>query len=464
MDAFLYWNDVALEANRVSHSNGAGEQTGPPLSARALAIVHLAMYDAYAGIPGTPEPLPPYLPGLGAAPAGSSVDDAIAAAAYTTLTSLFPSQMAYFDAAVARSGASVAVGAGAGFGRQAALAILSERAGDPGVGSEGYRPSLGRGGHRADPHNPGQGYHAPYFGARARCFAVTTRFALKPPPAPGDPAYRDALREVRGKGITPEQSGLLPAGLSRRTPLETLIGVYWAYDGANRIGTPPRLYNQIIRRVAESKGNTLAQNAQLLTMVNVAMADAGVLAWEQKYIHDLWRPVVGIREHDGSMGPQGSGRPNFSSNCDPGWLPLGAPRSNAVGKDFTPPFPAYPSGHATFCAAALDVTRRFYNVTTPGDDDLFDGMSFVSEEHNGTTTDARGTVRPRHEREFPGGLWQMIRENSLSRVYLGVHWSFDGYVRDSGGDIDVATQIGGVPLGLNIAENIVANGLHPSTV
>ncbi|MFC9993836.1 hypothetical protein [Nocardia sp. NPDC127526] len=35
MDSILYWNSVALEANRVSHSNGAGEQTGPPLSARA---------------------------------------------------------------------------------------------------------------------------------------------------------------------------------------------------------------------------------------------------------------------------------------------------------------------------------------------------------------------------------------------------------------------------------------------
>ncbi len=35
MDAILYWNDVALEANRVSYTNGKGEQTGPPLSSRA---------------------------------------------------------------------------------------------------------------------------------------------------------------------------------------------------------------------------------------------------------------------------------------------------------------------------------------------------------------------------------------------------------------------------------------------
>jgi hypothetical protein len=40
-DPILLWNEVSLEANRVSHTNGQGEQTGPPLSARALAIVHL---------------------------------------------------------------------------------------------------------------------------------------------------------------------------------------------------------------------------------------------------------------------------------------------------------------------------------------------------------------------------------------------------------------------------------------
>lgn len=73
-DPILLWNEVALEANRISHTNGKGEQAGPPLSARALAIVHLAMYDAYAGVTNDPANLPPYLPGLpspgaGAAPA-----------------------------------------------------------------------------------------------------------------------------------------------------------------------------------------------------------------------------------------------------------------------------------------------------------------------------------------------------------------------------------------------------------
>jgi hypothetical protein len=65
MDPILFWNDVALEANRVDHTDAdKKEQAGPTLSSRALAIVHLAMYDAYAGVINDPPTLPPYLSGL----------------------------------------------------------------------------------------------------------------------------------------------------------------------------------------------------------------------------------------------------------------------------------------------------------------------------------------------------------------------------------------------------------------
>ena len=104
MDAILYWNDVALEANRMSHTNGKNEQTGPALSPRALAIVHLAMYDALAGVVNDPPNLPPYLPGLPAPAAGASVDAAVAAAAHATLSKLFPSQKPYFDPKHAQAG------------------------------------------------------------------------------------------------------------------------------------------------------------------------------------------------------------------------------------------------------------------------------------------------------------------------------------------------------------------------
>jgi vanadium chloroperoxidase len=130
-------------------------------------------------------------------------------------------------------------------------------------------------------------------------------------------------------------------------------------------------------------------------------------------------------------------------------------------KNFTPPFPAYPSGHATFGAAALHVTRLFYGVPAGdrGADTLVHGLSFVSDELNGATRDNRGTVRPRHVRNYPGGLWQMIIENGLSRVFLGVHWVFDAFAVDPAGTPDLQQNIGGVRLGLDIAERIFADGL-----
>jgi hypothetical protein len=474
MDPILYWNEVALEANRVSHTKEyQKEQRGPTLSSRALAIVHLAMYDAFAWVSGNPPDLPAYLDlsGLPAPGPGASPDAAVATAAHATLSKLFPSQKAFFDLKHAQAGLA---GAGLAEGHRAGLMVaqkmLDDRKGDPTASDDGHAASMMRGAHRPDPDNPEQGYHAPFYGAASKCFAVTKRHELNKPPQPGDPAYTKALREVRGKGIAPELMGTLPPtgppNLPRRTVDETCIGIYWGYDGARELGTPPRLYNQIVRKLANKRSNTTAQNARLFALVNVAMADAGILAWDQKYIHDLWRPVVGIREHDTSMGPTGVGNNDIDDDCQPDWLPLGAPLTNATGKNFTPHFPAYPSGHATFGAAAFHITRRFYGVADKDrkSDDLLKDVEFVSEELNGVNKDNKGTVRPRHVRKFDDSLWQMIEENGRSRVFLGVHWVFDAFTVKNNGDPDFTKNVGGVPLGLTIAEDIFASGMKKSTV
>jgi hypothetical protein len=329
------------------------------------------MYDAFVGASQaalthylTPKP-----------PAGSSVEAAVAAAAHATLSKLFPSQKAFFDLKHAQAGLSGAkLKEGHEFGLVVAKNILDDRKDDPGAGDDGHASSMAYGAHRPDPDNPDQGYHAPFYGAKSKCFAVTARHGLDPPPQPGDPSvptppdadYTTALQQVRRRGIAPELMGTMPPGSPRRTGNQTLIGVYWGYDGALNLGTPPRLYNQIIRKVARKRGNSPEENAQLFALVNVAMADAGILAWDQKYIHDLWRPVVGIREHDTSMGPAGVGDDTdntIDAESQPDWLPLGAPKTNETNKkNFTPPFPAYPSGHATFGAAAFHITRLFYGA------------------------------------------------------------------------------------------------------
>ena len=481
MDSILIWNEVALRANLVSHTDGSKEQNGPTLSSRALAIAHLAMYDAYAGVIKNPAVLPAYLSGLPPAPAGSTTEAAVAAAAHKTLSSLFPSQKISFDNDLAIHGDPG--NPGHGFGETVGQAILDDRMNDPGAGASGYIPKKSRGKHRPDPDNPGQGFHGPFYGAKSKGFAITNRHVLKAPPLDnGD--YQKALRQVRVKGIQPELMGTLPATMSddKRTPEETLIGIYWAYDGTPNLGTPPRLYNQIIKKLAIAKDNPEADNARLFAFVNAAMGDAGILCWDQKYIYEFWRPVLGIREHDMSFGPEATQANNeISKDADPFWLPLGSPSSNALNKgigqgqssypfaqvmpaivkNFTPPFPAYPSGHATFGAAAFHITRLFYGVKS-GDrksDKLLKDLDFTSDELNGMNQDNKGTVRPNHRRDFNDGLWQMILENGLSRIFLGVHWSFDAFAVKGDGKPDLSKMdVGGVPLGLTIAEDIFMSG------
>jgi hypothetical protein len=109
-------------------------------------------------------------------------------------------------------------------------------------------------------------------------------------------------------------------------------------------------------------GNDVVANARLFALVNLAMADAGIACWESKYFYDFWRPVLGVRESDPGTGPSGLGDGNPLTIGDPAWTPLGAPASNQSGTDFTPPFPAYPSGHATFGAALFRILERFYGT------------------------------------------------------------------------------------------------------
>ncbi|WP_430231982.1 hypothetical protein [Nitrosomonas communis] len=145
-------------------------------------------------------------------------------------------------------------------------------------------------------------------------------------------------------------------------------------------------------------------------------------------------------------------------------MPFGAPLTNQNGKNLTPNFPAYPSAHATFGAAAFHITRLFYGVPVGNreSDNLLEDLAFVSEELNALSRDNQGTVRPRHVRNFDkvsgndceGGLWGMIIENAISRIFLGVHWSFDAFALNSDGDPDLTRNIGGVRLGLDIAEDI----------
>ena len=101
-DPILFWNKVSTRV--FANAATTGEQPGPVLGSRALSIVHLSIYDAYAGALGNPADLPRYLPQLEPASlaAKASPKAAIAGAAYEALLHLYPKQKAALDAELLR--------------------------------------------------------------------------------------------------------------------------------------------------------------------------------------------------------------------------------------------------------------------------------------------------------------------------------------------------------------------------
>jgi hypothetical protein len=185
-------------------------------------------------------------------------------------------------------------------------------------------------------------------------------------------------------------------------------------------------------------GSDFFDLTRLLALINVAMADTGIAVWESKYHYQVWRPVTGIREADPGSGPSGLGDGNNVTIGDPTFVPFGAPASNLTGPDFTPPFPAYPSGHAGFGGAIFETLRQLYRR-----DDI--AFTFTSDEYNGSTLDNDGQARPLHPRSFPS-LSQAEEENGQSRIYLGIHWSFD--------------KTEGIAQGRQVARHVVGNAFR----
>ena len=425
-EAVRHWNEVALNATGLDHTPVApgehrvfGEQLGPTRSSRAMAIIHIAMFDAVNAIEGRYRTYT----GLGHVGGDASMEAAMSQAARDTLAALYPSQAPTFDADLAAELAPIRDGRakddGIDVGHQAAAAILALRAHD---GSETPEPRVGVdfitsdevGKWRQDPVSLGPLALGAYWGdVTPFVLQSSDQFLVPPPPALDSAEYAAAFAEVKAIG----GDGIHTATI--RTQEQTDIGLFWAYDGTPSLCAPPRLYNQITMHIADQMGTSadIVELSRLLALVNVAMADAGIAVWESKYFYQFWRPVTGIRESDPGTGPTGLGDGNPDTTGDPDFVPLGAPASNLTGPNFTPPFPAYPSGHAGFGGALFQILRNFY-----GTDDI--GFTFTSDELDGMTVDNQGHVRPLLPRSF-ASLSDAEQENGQSRIYLGIHWAFD---------------------------------------
>jgi PAP2 superfamily len=443
LDRFLMWNEIALDTTAIDHmpvdpASGEdpsrfGEQFGPTRASYAMAIVHIAMFDAenaitkkfvsFSGIPAV----------LG----NVSLDRAIAQAAHDTLVALYPFQKDRLDAIfdgdiVSIPGSQAAVDAGAALGAQAASAILALRQNDGSALPEpswfvdyfpvGY-PNVQPGIWQKDPVsglNVALGANWP----KVKPFVMTSsdQFRAPPPPSLNSKAYKDTFNEEVRIGGDPAHGTN-----TSRTAAQTVIAKFWAYDGTPALCAPPRLYNMIARTIAlQQKMRTVPEIARLFALVNVAMADAGIASWESKYFYQFWRPVMGIRNAA------------LPLQADPTFYPLGAQATNTQGPNFTPPFPAYTSGHATFGGALFQILRHFFPDKTK--------FTFVSDEWNGKNKDVDGNIRPltpASYKSFTEAEW----ENAQSRLYMGIHWQFDA--------------VEGIKQGNRVADYVFAHAFRP---
>lgn len=354
-----------------------------------------------------------------------SLDRAIAQAAHDALVALYPGQKARLDAIFDADidsivGTDDSIDKGRKLGAQAARLILAKRTND---GSQYPEPTVkatcAPGNVTCLPANTAAGLWQtdPISGltialggswSKVTPFVMTSadQFRAPVPPSLTSDAYKQAFKEVYWLGGDP-----LHHTNTIRTDQQTYIAKFWAYDGTPKICAPARMYNQITRAVAhQQKMLKVPEIARLFALVNVALADAGIASWETKYYYQYWRPVTGIRNAAPPL------------QADPTYYPLGAQDTNTAGPDFTPPFPSYTSGHATFGGALFEILRQFWPDATP--------FTFVSDEWNGKNKDDDPPMmdRPLISQRFTS-FSEAEFQNGQSRIYMGIHWAFD---RDQG--------------------------------
>lgn len=476
-----YWIDLSLECVRRDHTptsnRDAGDQGGPFLSARALGMALAALHDGNALAFGA---APLLLVSAGHVPNGSNPVIAGAAACHQLLTLRYPKQARFLQPAwsswlelhgLGPAGSSAEVA-----GRTLGSAIDAFGSDDAilGKGKSSYMPTGAPYTHDVPANHTTQGFAGSDWG-RARRLLASQVASFSQPPGRESATTVVPTQHYAADHAHVVQKGVHSRAAGTRTAEEEVTGIFWGYDGPKELGTPPRLYMQVLLGILDNveiaKPGALSVNDELrmAAAAAVAMADAGIEAWHYKYAgtHMMWRPVLGI-----TRALPGNGV------ADPNWEPLGRPDTNGMELRRTPNFPAYPSGHATFGAAAFQLLRLFLverglaTFDPTGIDNI--RFDFVSDEFNGRNTDPRtGEPRDLLTLEYES-LWAAIVANSISRVHLGVHWQFDGVTkRDSTGN-DVfgipaspmeLGRIGGVWLGTQVANDIaLAVGVKAWTI
>jgi hypothetical protein len=312
-DTVTDWNQTAVRATEI-----AGAPV--PMQMRMMAIVHAAIFDAVNSIE---HKYAAYAIEFAAAP-GASPETAAAAAAHGILERLFPPQKAMLDAALALSLKDIADGPGMAeglrVGREVAEKLFALRKGDGSAAQVSYEFGKGPGVYQPTPPMNMKPI-LPHWG-NVKPFVLTSakQFPMAGPPPLDSAAFAKDFDEVKRLGSK---------NSTARTSEQTAIAIHWAGSEV-----PP--LNAVARAVSAAKKLNLVDNARFFALLNMAMADALIAGFENKYRYSFWRPVTAICNSDLS--------------ADPAWEPL----------IVTPPHPDYPSGHALGAGATVAVMQAIF--------------------------------------------------------------------------------------------------------
>ena len=380
-DAVLDWNETASRAGFAAGLDNVSDGCVDPLhESRIFAMMHAAIHDALNAIERRSQPY-----AMDAqAPAGSSPEAAVAAAAHDVLIVVFPqlpSDLGFtpaaaidlvekaYGAALAAIPDSAAKTQGILIGRAAAATILNLRGAD---GSEApfldsnYVPGPNPGDFQLIPGLPFAA--GPEWG-KVTPFVLTSSSQYRPkaPYGLSSKKYAADFNEVKSLGAVDSAT---------RTDEQTEIALFWV-EGA------PQGWNRIARIVSVQRGLNLWQNARLFGLLNFASADGYIADFENKYFYKFWRPISAIRAADFDGNPD--------TIADPTWDSLRV----------TPPAPDYTSGHSVEGGAMSEVLARFFG----------DAVNFST-----TSTTESGVTR-----SFTS-FSEAAEENGNSRIYIGFHF------------------------------------------
>jgi hypothetical protein len=121
------------------------------------------------------------------------------------------------------------------------------------------------------------------------------------------------------------------------TPEQDTIARFWS-DDPGQTATPPGHSISIATQMLRTEDSSLATAAEAYAKVGLAVCDAFIACWYEKYVYNLLRPVTYIQRL-----------------VDPAWLSVLV----------TPPFPEYTSGHSVQSGAAFPVLSDCSARTTP---------------------------------------------------------------------------------------------------